>query len=271
MIALIQIIASLVCSILYADQMNLGFDVQGILGWLVIFLIFNILMIIGLLLLFVIFIYATEKISPKSKWKHYVVYHYNMYLFRFFYRTRLIVTGKENLPKNWNFVVYSNHIEYTDPLFIMQAYKGFPIGFVAKDPLFRFAVLKNLMYGTGCIPITKYADRSALETILKAIKQVKDGQPMGIFPEGKRTYMNEMIEFKPGAFKLVQKAKADISPVCLYNMHELSRKWRILPTKVYLHILPIIPYEEFKDMDSVQLSDKVYQIINEKLQSFINN
>ena len=272
MLAIIQFILATIGTVIYGIHLNPSFDLAGVLCIVLMFLMFNLIAIILIFVFFVIFIYATEKMSPTLKWKHYVTHFYNMYMFRFFYRVRLIVTGKENLPKNMNFVVYSNHIEYTDPLFIMQAYKRYPVGFVAKEPLFRFPVLRNLMYGAGCIPITRYADRRALQTIIKAIKQVKEGQPMGIFPEGKRTYQNELIEFKPGAFKLVQKAKADISPVCLYDMHELSlHKFRVFPVKVYLHILPVIPYEEHKDMDTVELSEHVYQVIETKLNEFKNH
>lgn len=271
MLAIIQLLLATLFTVLYSIRIHVGFDLLGIGAVVIIFIIFNVLAILALLLVFLVFIYTTEKITPKSQWKHWVMHHYNVYLFRFFYRVRLKVTGKENLPKNQRFVVVSNHIEYSDPLFIMQAYKRFPIGFVAKEPLFEYPVLKNLLYGAGCIPITRFADRSALETILKAIRQVRDGQPMGIFPEAKRTYENVMIDFKPGAFKLPQKAKADISPVCLYNMHDLSKKWRIIPTKVYLHILPVVPYEETKDMDSVQLSKYVYEIINRQLDAYKKN
>jgi len=271
MIAWIQIIVSLLLTVLYGVNHNISLDLAGVGILFLVLVITNIIMIVILLLIFVMFIYATEKISPKSNWKPCVFHQYNLYLFTFFYRTKLIITRKENLPKNNNFVAFANHIEYTDPLFMMQAYEKFPLGFVSKDPLFKYPVLKNLLYSTGCIPITKYADRSALETIIKAIKQVREGQPMGIFPEGKRTYSNDLIEFKPGAFKLPQKAKADISPICLYNMHDLARKWRIMPTKIYLHILPIITYDEYKDLDTVQLADKVFNVINDQMDIYKKN
>ncbi len=271
MLVILQAILAFILTALYAVNINLVFDFSGIITVFLVFIVFNIIVALVLLLLFVIFIYTTEKMSMKAMWKHYVVHYYSMYLFRFYYRVRLIVTGKENIPKNNNFVVYCNHIEYTDPLFIMQVYKNFPIAFVAKKPLFRFPILKNLMYSLGNIPITRYSDRSALESIIKAIGQVKNGQPMGVFPEGKRTYKNELIEFKPGSFKLAQKAKADISPICIYDMHKLAKKWRILPTKVYMHILPLITYEEYKDLDTVSLSQKVYDIINEQLNKYKNN
>ncbi|MCK4551823.1 MAG: 1-acyl-sn-glycerol-3-phosphate acyltransferase, partial [Tenericutes bacterium] len=140
--------------------------------------------------------------------------------------------------------------------------------FIGKEPLFKIIGLKNLLHGLGNLPLNKHANKSALETIIQAIKQVKGGMPMGVFPEAKRTYSDNLIEFKPGAFKLVQKAKADISPVCLYNMHALSNKVRILPTKVYLTVLPVIKYEDYKDLDSIALSKKVFKVINDQMEIF---
>jgi 1-acyl-sn-glycerol-3-phosphate acyltransferase len=270
MIALIQVLFSILLTFLHFNQRGFSFDLSGVLGLLLVFVLFNILMIIVLLVIFAIGIYAFEKVDYHKAWKHKFVNLYSKYLFRFLYNARVIVTGKENLPKDNNFCVYSNHIEYTDPMYIMQAYGGRPMAFVAKDPLFKIPLVKNALRGLGNLPITKYADRSALETILKAIKQVKTGFPMGIFPEGKRTYENNLIEFKPGAFKLAQKAKADISPVVLFDMHKLSKKIRLVPTKIYIHILPIIKYEDYKDLETVDLAELVYNKINQQLDVFKN-
>ncbi len=265
MLALIQIVISIILTVLFGINSAITFTLIDVLTLILIFLLSNIAITIIYILLFVVFVYTTEKIDYRKYWKHKIADFATRYLFRFYYRVRVILTGKENIPSYRNYVVYSNHIEYTDPLFLMQVYNKTPLAFVAKAPLFKYPVLKNILTGLGNLSITKYADRSALETILKAIKQVKSGMPMGIFPEGKRTYSNNMIEFKPGAFKLAQKAKADISPVVLYNMHDLSKKVRILPTKVYIHVLPIIKYEDYKDLDTVSLSQKVYELIDNQL------
>ena len=268
MLGLLQIVLSIVLTVIFGINNAITFTFYDMSRLALYFLISNIIITAVFLLLFVIFVYTTEKIDYRKHWKHKIANLISMYGFRFYNRVRLVTTGQENLPQDRNFVVFSNHIEYTDPLFIMQVYKKFPLAFIGKEPLFKIIGLKNLLRGLGNLPLSKYANRSALETILKAIKQVKGGMPMGVFPEAKRTYSNDLIEFKPGAFKLAQKAKADISPVCLYDMHKLSNKWRILPTKVYFKILPIIKYEDYKDLDSIALSKKVYKIINDQMENF---
>ncbi|MBI9009534.1 MAG: 1-acyl-sn-glycerol-3-phosphate acyltransferase [Tenericutes bacterium] len=267
MLGILNIILAIALTIIYSVTNGIPLNFLGILTILLAFILSFIIFFIVLFLPFVIVIYATEKTDHKSAFKHMFLKAYSRYIFKFFYRAKLITTGKENLPKDNNFVVYANHIEYTDPIYILMEYKQ-PLAFISKEPLFKFPVLKNLLRGIGCIPISPYADKSALKTILLAIKQVKEGQPMGVFPEGKRTYSNDLIAFKPGAFRVAEKAKAAISPVCIYNMHALSKKLRIFPTKVYMHILPLIKYEEYKDLDSIGISNLVFEKIQEQMNKF---
>lgn len=94
---------------------------------------------------------------------------------------------------------------------------------------------------------------------------------MGIFPEGKRTYGNHPIDFRPGSFKLALKAEADISPIAVYDMHEIYRKGRILPVTVYLHVLPLIKYEEIKDMDTIAIAQMVQAKVMAQMELFAQN
>jgi hypothetical protein len=51
-------------------------------------------------------------------------------------------------------------------------------------------------------------------------------------------------------------------------MHDLNRKWRILPKKVYMHILPVIKYEDYKDLNSATLSKNVYDVLNNQMEIY---
>ncbi len=268
MLGIIQILFSLFMTIFYVNDLALTFSLMTVVKVVLLFLIFNILYMTLIFTIFIIFIFTTEKIDHRTMWKHRFANLINKYIFSFLFRVIVIKSGEENLPKHNRFVVFSNHIEYTDPLYIMQVIKDAPIAFVAKESLFKVPILKNLLLGMGCVPISRVADRTAMNAIVKSIKKVKEGQPMGIFPEGTRTYRNELIEYKPGAFKLAIKAKADIVPVCLYDMHKISKRFRILPVKVYLRILPIIKYEDYHDMETAAIAKAVYDMTNAALQEF---
>jgi 1-acyl-sn-glycerol-3-phosphate acyltransferase len=227
------------------------------------------LAVIVIYLLFFLFLFLVfEKTDPRKMFKHALLNWYTHMYYNDFLRVRVRVSGRENLPKNRRFVVVSNHIEASDPMYIKQVYRRFPLAFVSKVALFQKWPVKNILQSVGCVPISPKVDQSALESIEKSIRLVESGLPMGIFPEGRRTYCNEMIAFRPGSFKLPMKAKADISPVAVYGMHDIYRKGRIRPVRVYLHVLPLIPYEEYKDLDTVTLAQKVHDLVEAQMQKF---
>ncbi|MDA3932530.1 MAG: lysophospholipid acyltransferase family protein [Tenericutes bacterium] len=271
MIAILQILVTLVLTIVYGVFL---IDFNGLIDVLKVvafYLTINIIYILLIILIFVLIVLLTEKLRKDALWKHQLLMAFSKYFFCSLLRVKLIVKGKENLPKNNRFVLYSNHIEYNDPLYIKQIYNHTNLSYVSKIPLFKYPIVKNVLRGIGCIPIGKLADRKSLEAILETIKVVKSGQPMGIFPEGKRSYSNNLGSFKPGAFKVAQKAKADISLVVLYDFHEINRKiYRIKKVKVYLTILPLIKYEDIKDLDTIVISNMAYQLIDEELDKYKN-
>jgi len=176
------------------------------------------------------------------------------------------VTGKENIPKE-PFVLIGNHQENWDIIILKPIFKHHPINFIAKVALFNVAFIGRWIKILGNVPIGKHADRSAAESIVKGIKQVKNGVPFAIFPEGKRSFGNEMIEFKPGAFKLAMKPKADILIVTLYDCASIN--YRPYSRGVaYVHIHPILKYEDYKELSSQELSKKVKGIIQTRLDQF---
>lgn len=235
---------------------------------LIVFGLFVLSLIIVLVLLFLFFIIAfaiAGKRNPKGMFKHHLLTFYSRYVYKVFYRVKVQVIGKENLPKNNNFVIFANHIEYSDPIYIKQVFNRYPVAFISKESLFKVKIVKLVLEGIGCIPISRSADRSALNSIVDGIKAVKNGQPFGIFPEGKRTYSHETIEFKPGSFKLATKAKATIIPVCLYNMHEVYQKKRKGIAQVKIVILPPILEEEYNNLETADLAVRVKNQIDQCL------
>ncbi len=223
---------------------------------------------IVLLLLLIVVIYTTVNTNKKSLLKHNFYNQFGFYIFNFILRVKVIVTGRENLPQSNRFVTISNHIEYTDPIYMKQIFKKFPMAFVSKEELFRFSLLRYLMLGTGCISLHRGMARQGLQAILDTVNAIKNGQPMAVFAEGTRSYSNEMIPFKAGSFKLATKAEADIVPVCLYDMHGIFRRFRIGIQKCYIHVLPVIPYKQIADMDTNAISVMVQNLVEKQMKEF---
>jgi len=185
-------------------------------------------------------------------------------------RVKVIVTGKENIPTT-NFVFVANHQENYDIIIVKPIFKNHPLNFIAKEALIKLPIFGKWIILLGNILISKDADRSAAESMVKAIRQVKQGLPMGIFPEGKRSFSNEMIDFKSGAFKLAMKPKSDILICTLYNLADILKKFSFRRLKVYVHIHKILKYEDYKELNSTELAEKVKGIIQKQLDEYKKN
>ncbi len=183
-------------------------------------------------------------------------------------RLEFIVSGEENIPKNDPFIMVGNHQTNIDIIATKPFIKNQPLVFIAKQSVFNWPIVGRLAGLIGNIPIKRLADRSAIEAIIKGIKAYKRGVPVMIYPEGKRSKSNEMVDFKAGAFKLATKPKAPILVLSIYNFANLWKKWPFVKRKVYMHFHEVIPPEFYEDMKTSELSKHIKALIQTKLDEF---
>ncbi len=128
-------------------------------------------------------------------------------LFRFYYTPK--VYGAEKIPKDGPIVIAGNHKHVYDQCITIMVTKRV-IHYMAKKeyfdgklaPLFRFV---------GCIPV----DRSRRDTAsaMSAMRVLKRGGAIGIFPEGTRNKTDEfLLRFKTGAVSMAKKTGALVVP-----------------------------------------------------------
>ncbi len=118
--------------------------------------------------------------------------------------------GMENLPKTGGYVLASNHITATDPLFI-GARLDRQLRFMAKEELFKNGVVGAILKGLGAFPVSRGGgDTSALD---RAVEVVTDGGILAIFPEGTRSKDGNLRRLKSGAIYVASQTKANVVPV----------------------------------------------------------
>lgn len=120
------------------------------------------------------------------------------------------IYGTENIPEGGAVIPY-NHFSVMDPFFIRHAYKG-KICFPAKIELFKNKFFANLLRGCGAIPVDRA--NPGVETMLTAIKTLRNGDKLVISPEGTRnkTGSLDFLPFKEGTVLFAVKGKAPIVP-----------------------------------------------------------
>ncbi len=173
----------------------------------------------------------------------------------------LQVFGTENIPTEGGFTMYSNHQGMFDVLAI-PATCDQPLGAVLKKELKDIPFLKQVIACTKSFPMDRDDVRGSMEVILAATKEVANGRNYLIFPEGTRSKNgNQMREFHAGSFKIASKAKAPIVPVALIDCYKVFDEKGCKPVSMQIHYLPVIPYEEYKDMKTPELAQMVHDRI----------
>jgi 1-acyl-sn-glycerol-3-phosphate acyltransferase len=165
--------------------------------------------------------------------------------------TKQTVIGLENVPKDEPILYIANHRSYYD---IPVAYATIPTltGFMAKKEIARIPFLSTWMRFLQCLFLDRDDIKQGLQTILKAIEQVKAGYSIYIAPEGTRNQGKEMLPFKEGSFKIAEKTGCAIVPVSISNTEtafETHAPWVKSTHVVIEYGKPIYP----KDLTKEQL------------------
>ncbi len=144
--------------------------------------------------------------------------------------------GTENIPENGGFILASNHVNALDPVFIALGMEKRQLHFMGKKELFENPVIKFFLSRLNGFPIVRGgADSEALNY---AIRIVKEGYVLGIFPEGTRSKDYKPARAKSGVAVIANEAKADILPVAIYTSDDMKKG-----TKLTIRYGEVIPYE----------------------------
>ena len=122
----------------------------------------------------------------------------------------LKVQGKENVPAKGACLFASNHLSYLDPMIIGGCFPRY-ISYLAKDSLFKNKVFAFFLNGVGAFPVKREsADTGAIK---EALKRLKAGCPLVLFPEGTR--LTPQKEIHPGVALIAVKSGVPVVPVYL--------------------------------------------------------
>ena len=120
------------------------------------------------------------------------------------------VVGRENIPEG-GCVVVANHSQWADPTMVATALGNkHDFAAMAKKELFDIKGLSLLITALGAFPVDR--SRADINAIKLALKAVRDGRKLLIFPEG-TTKHKEGDEAKEGAARIALKTGAPILPI----------------------------------------------------------
>ena len=150
----------------------------------------------------------------------------------FGYSSRIYVVGCEHLNRAGGFLLASNHISHFDPLIISSVLRR-KIDWMAMAEFFPVPGLGHFLRAVDAFPAAR--DRADRKTIRTAIKRLKNGRIVGVFPEGGiRDGARSLLEgasLRAGASTLAHMAGVPIVPCVILGSDRLYAKRSWLPLR----------------------------------------
>jgi 1-acyl-sn-glycerol-3-phosphate acyltransferase len=104
---------------------------------------------------------------------------------------------------------------------ILYVYLPFQFRIIFKSELLAYPFVGWHLKRSGQVCINQQNPAASIGAVKSALRSLRSGMPLVIFPEGGRTRDGKIQPFLPGAFFLAIKAQADIVPIALVDTFNL--------------------------------------------------
>lgn len=130
-------------------------------------------------------------------------------------------TGVEHIPAEGPAVLVSNHVSYLDPLLLGLAAqrRGRWVRYLAKRELFARRATGWPLRTMGHIPVDRGGDAAA--SLVAALRALRRGEVVGVYPEGTISRTLVVGHGKTGAARLALVSGAPLVPVAVWGGQRL--------------------------------------------------
>ncbi|GAA1379474.1 lysophospholipid acyltransferase family protein [Catellatospora chokoriensis] len=150
------------------------------------------------------------------------------------------VEGLENVPDRGPAILASNHLSFSDSIFMPLVVKR-KVTFVAKAEYFTGKGLKGRLtkmffVGTGTIPVDRSGGRAAQAALDTQLRVLRAGGLAGIYPEGTRSPDGRLFRGKTGVARLALESGAPVVPVAMLNSDVVQPTGKLIPKVMRVRI-----------------------------------
>jgi 1-acyl-sn-glycerol-3-phosphate acyltransferase len=167
---------------------------------------------------------------------------------------RPTIEGLEHIPESGGAILASNHLAVVDSFFLPLLVPR-RITFPAKQEYFTQPGLvgrlkKAFFSGVGQIPIDRSGGSAARGAIDTAVRLLREGHLLGIYPEGTRSPDGRLYKGKTGVARIALEAGVPVIPVAMIGTDRVnpigSRLWR--PHHVHIRIGAPLDFTRYAGM-----------------------
>ncbi len=190
--------------------------------------------------------------------------------------------GTENVPVEGPAILASNHLSYSDWLFMPLTIPR-RVTFVAKAEYFTTPGLKGRLQkaffsGAGQVPIDRSGGNASAGAMSTGLRILNKGELFGIYPEGTRSHDGRLYRGKTGMARLALEAKVPVIPVAVIGTDIVAPPGKIFGRYSRPHVrfgrqLDFSRYEGMEDDRFVlrSITDEImYEIMSLSGQEYVD-
>jgi len=131
------------------------------------------------------------------------------------------VEGLENIPEDGPAILASNHLSFSDSIFLPIAVPR-KITFMAKSEYFEAPGIRGkataaFFRGAGQVPVDRTGGNAGTAAISTGVRLLNEGHLLGIYPEGTRSSDGRLYRGKTGVARMALEARVCVIPVAMIN------------------------------------------------------
>jgi 1-acyl-sn-glycerol-3-phosphate acyltransferase len=143
------------------------------------------------------------------------------------------VEGLENVPDDGPAILASNHLSFSDSIFLPLVVPRH-ITFLAKSDYFTGRGVKGRLTafffkGVGQVPIDRSGGLASQEAIDTGLRILGTGSLLGIYPEGTRSPDGQLYRGRTGVARMALEGGATVIPVAMIDTDKIQPPGKLLP------------------------------------------
>jgi 1-acyl-sn-glycerol-3-phosphate acyltransferase len=143
------------------------------------------------------------------------------------------VEGIENIPCSGGAILASNHLSFSDSLFLPLVLER-RVTFLAKGDYFNGRGVKGKLTaaffrGINQVPVDRGGGRASEAALIAGVDILKSGDLLGVYPEGTRSPDARLYRGKTGIARMALEAGVPVIPVAMINTFDVQPPGQIVP------------------------------------------
>ncbi len=143
------------------------------------------------------------------------------------------VEGEENIPETGAAILASNHLSFSDSIFLPLVVSR-RVTFLAKSDYFTGRGLKGRLTaaffkGVGQLPVDRSGGKASNAALSSGLKVLRRGELLGIYPEGTRSPDGRLYRGRTGVARMALEGKVPVIPIAMIGTDKAQPTGKVIP------------------------------------------